>query len=86
MSQQELFAVLMKAMGVLEFVGGIVAAPQYMRIYSRPGSFPGGQLPVADILWALGVPGLKILAGVILFLGANYVARKVYPEKAQPAP
>lgn len=83
MNCRELFALLIKAMGVFELVGGLEVFPQYLRIYSQPASFPGGRFPVTEILWTLGFPGLKIIAGVILFLGANWLARRVYPMNAQ---
>ena len=74
MNTQELFAVLIKAMGVFQFVVGVEMVPQYT-------SYLAANFPVHEILWALGFPGLKIVSGVILFLGANWLARRVYPEK-----
>jgi len=88
MSSRELFVVLLRALGVFEFVEGVVLIPQWTRalfLHSAAGQMTSGQIPVAELLWALGLPGLKIVAGGVLFVAANWFARKVYAAGADAA-
>jgi hypothetical protein len=80
MSPRELFVVLMKAMGVLEFVGGATAIPQFAVMFSRPGGFT--EFPVTQLIVAVGYPGIRIVAGGLLFTGAKWIAAKAFPLSA----
>ena len=81
MPSRELFSVLIKAMGVWEFVHGLQAAPlflgqfwQYAR-WDNDSEFMGMLVSVA-----FGAGGVRLITGAALFFAADWLTRKVYPE------
>jgi hypothetical protein len=55
-------------------------APQHIQMFPQRADLTGRQFPVAEILWILGYPGLKIVAGCLLFIGANWLAKNDIPS------
>jgi hypothetical protein len=77
MKPQELFGVLMKAMGVWELVAGLEALPNFVlnfQAYHNETQF-------IAIFFAnmLSFSGMRIVFGCLLFFRAEWLARKVYP-------
>jgi hypothetical protein len=77
MKPQELFGVLLKAMGVWELVAGLEPLPNY--VLSFPETHNETQLISIFVANMLSYSGMRILFGCLLFFRADWFARKVYP-------
>jgi len=77
MNRQDLFGVLMKAMGVWELVAGLEALPHYVLSFSEYHN----ETQFIAIFFAnlISFSGMRILFGCLLFFRAEWLARKVYP-------
>lgn len=76
MNQRELFAVLLKAIGILQVVSGIAYFPTWLTnlAYQDWREF------LSIILgFGLSVSGMGIFLGCVLFFGAGWFSEKVYP-------
>lgn len=82
MKSRELFSVLLKALGVWEIVGGIEALPNYITSFATYNN----ERQYFAILLAnmLSFSVLKIVAGVFLVFGADWISQTIYPEPGVP--
>ena len=78
MKTRELFEILIRVIGVWEFMVGLAILPHWVHAFSMPTTF--AQFPISSIVTMLGSSGLKIVGGLVLFFGARWLANKTYPE------
>ncbi len=78
MSQQQLFSVILRAIGVWEFVGGLIALPNYIASISMYDYDNQHQLLAIVVANVLSFCGLKMIAGCALFFLADWFSSKVY--------
>lgn len=77
MKRSELFELLIRALGVSQVVYGLVMAPSAI---STLVQIPHESFLLSALVSSLGYSIVSIGAGVALFFGAEWFARKVYPD------
>jgi hypothetical protein len=83
MTREELFNVLMKAMGVMEIVTGIQYAPNLLGQYWQwKDHWEFFSLVVGTMLSALGI---HLVTGCALLFGSDWLTRKIFPASSELA-
>jgi hypothetical protein len=83
MQARELFSVLLKVLGVADFVAGVQLTPTLVGQYWHWENEAG--FLALLIATALGASGIRLITGCVLFFGADWFTRKAYPEQVAPA-
>jgi hypothetical protein len=83
MSRSETFAMLLRGLGVWEFVNGLESLPQWFAFAIETFQYSGSK---ATFLGAfLSFSAMRLVAGPVLFFGAPWFASKVYRD-SEPTP
>ncbi len=92
MSPRDLFAVLLKAIGVWEAIAGFLALAtmgghHYVRMITQTGGFfVASQFPMNDRIFSFLLPSARTIVGCLLFVAADWLAAKTYPTKPMSTP
>lgn len=84
MKPAELFALLLKVMGVGEVVKGLESSPLLFGHFVQVGWNNEVEFVAALIGTALTGTVIHILAGCALFFGADWLTNKVYKKRGLP--
>ena len=84
MKRSELLAVLVKAMGIWEIVGGVMGLPTSIANFAEYSN--ERQFLIAFLAAAFAFSGSQLIAGCVLFFGSEWIAKKAYPDDDDPRP
>ncbi len=78
MKPRELMVVLLRVLGIWQLINGLVVLATLLQVLTRIG---GNRVPpLAQLLWPFAAPStVHLVAGVLLLLLANPIARWFYP-------
>lgn len=84
MKSAELFAVLLKVMGVGEIVTGLKASPLFVGQFWQAEWNDDAEFVAFMIATMLSSTGIHILSGCALFFGADWLTTKIYKKREPP--
>ena len=84
MKTSDLFSVLLKVMGVGEFVTGLKSSPLFIGQFWQAEWNDDAEFVALMIATLLSGTAIHILSGCALFFGADWLTNKVYKKRELP--